>query len=435
MAPGENNARETSSAAATGSKLYGLVGRTLGHSWSAQIHAAFGCPGYQMVELEPDELAAFFSRADLGGVNVTIPYKRDVMPLLDGIDAQAREIGCVNTVVRGRDGRLVGYNADIDGFVYMARRLHKRSGVSFAGRKVIVLGSGGASLTACYAARSLGARDVVVISRGGRDNYENLGQHADAGIIVNATPVGMFPNNLQAPLSLEEFPQLEAVIDVIYNPLRTSLLLQAEELGVPATDGLPMLVEQARRADELFFGEEIPIERTEEVLSGLARQLANIVIVGMPGSGKSSVGSAIARIDGREHVDLDALIAQHAGMSIEDIFAAEGEEGFRRREHDEVVAAGRLSGKVITTGGGVVKDGGNYAPLRQNGRIYRVDRNVDELAMDGRPLSAGRERLAQMLEERGPLYERFACATISNEGTIDEAAHAVLHDFRIHPLD
>ena len=267
-----------------GEKIYGLLGRKLGHSWSVPIHLALGCQGYRLLEVEPEDLPAFLSRGDLGGLNVTIPYKREVMPYCAAIDPGAAEIGSVNTLVPGVDGKLRGYNTDLRGFLTMARR----AGVSFAGKKVVVLGSGGASLTVQAAVKGEGAREVVVISRKGPDSYENLERHRDAQILVNATPVGMWPGEKARPVELRRLPGLQAVLDLIYNPLRTSLLLQAQELGIPCSGGLPMLVDQAAAAEELFFGRPVPGEKTEEILTGLWQDRANLVLVGMPGSGKTA---------------------------------------------------------------------------------------------------------------------------------------------------
>ena len=282
-----------------GERIYGLLGRKLGHSWSVPIHAALGCVDYRLIELKPEELGAFLARGDIGGLNVTMPYKRDVMPYCDVIDAMAREIGSVNTIVRRADGKLYAYNTDAAGFCFMARR----AGIDFAGKKTLVLGSGGASLTARACARQLGAREVVGISRSGPDNYGNLDRHADAEVVVNTTPVGMYPNNGAAAVDLRCFPRCTGVLDVIYNPRRTALLLQAEALGIPCSDGLPMLVAQAVAAEEHFFGRSIAERENERVLALLRREMTNIVLIGMPGSGKSTVGTALAVLTGREAVD------------------------------------------------------------------------------------------------------------------------------------
>ena len=413
-----------------GEKVYGLLGRKLGHSWSAPIHAALGCADYRLIELEPEELAPFLRREDIGGLNVTIPYKRDVMPLCDVIDPAAEAIGSVNTIVRRPDGKLVGCNTDIDGFRYMARR----AGISLAGKKVVILGSGGASLTAQAAARQEGAAEITVISRSGPDSYENLGRHADAQVLVNTTPVGMYPKNGEQPVDLAVFPALEGVLDVIYNPRRTALLLQAEELGIPCSDGLPMLVAQAKAAEEHFFDRLIADSENERILAQLRREMTNLVLIGMPGSGKSTVGAALAALTGREAIDIDARIAEKAGCSIPEIFAKGGEAAFRALEREATAACGALSGKLLLTGGGVVKTPENYAALHQNGRIYQLLRPLELLPTDGRPLSQGAD-LAAMWAERAPLYERFRDAAIDNSGTVEQTAQAIWRDFCEHSGD
>ncbi len=405
-------------------RIYGLLGRTLGHSWSAPIHKALGCEDYRLIELEPEELGSFLARSDIGGLNVTIPYKRDVMAYCDVIDAAAHAIGSVNTLSRRADGKLYAWNTDAVGFRWMA----ERAGISLSGRKVVVLGSGGASLTAQAVSRAMGAAEVVVISRSGNNNYENLSRHADAGIIVNTTPVGMYPHNGASPVDLRTFPACCGVLDVIYNPRRTALLLQAEELGIPCSDGLPMLVAQAKAAEEHFFNKTIPDCENEQILAMLRRDAANIVLIGMPGCGKTSVGQALAALTGREAIDLDQRIVEKAGCSIPEIFATEGEAAFRTLEREVTAEAGKLSGKIILTGGGVVKDPRNYAPLHQNGRIYHLLRDLKALPTDGRPLSQGAD-LGVMWAEREPLYARFRDVPIENSGSIEETAQAIWRDF------
>lgn len=412
-----------------GELVYGLLGRKLGHSWSVPIHAALGCADYRLIELEPEELPTFLARQDLGGLNVTIPYKRAVMPLCDEIDAGARAIGSVNTLVR-RGGKLWAANTDAVGFCYMAAR----AGISFANRKIVILGSGGASLTAQAMARKLGAREVVVVSRSGADNYENLSRHADGDIVVNTTPVGMYPRNGESPVDLTAFLACRGVLDLIYNPRRTALLLQAEALGIPCSDGLPMLVAQAKAAEEFFGNRTIPDSETERILSQLRRETVNIVLIGMPGSGKTAVGRALARLTGREAIDLDQRIAARAGRSIPEIFSQDGEAAFRALEREETAAAGRLSGKILLTGGGVVKDANNLPSLRQNGRIYQLSRHLEALATDGRPLSQGAD-LSALWAERAPLYQRFRDVSIDNNGTVAACAEAIWRDFYAHSGD
>lgn len=391
---------------------YGLLGERLGHSFSPQIHRDLAGYDYQLLPTPPEAVEGLFARRAFQGLNVTIPYKRTVMPLCDEIDPRAAAIGAVNTVVN-RNGRLTGYNTDIDGFLYMARR----AGVDMAGKKVVILGSGGTSRTARAAAGELGAREIVTVSRHGEDNYQNLSRHADAQVLVNTTPVGMYPNWGQSPVSLESFPALEGVLDVVYNPLRTALLLQAEERGLPRSCGLPMLVAQAKRAAELFTGQNIDDSRAEAVLHGLRGQLTSIVLIGMPGCGKTTVGRALAGKLGRTFVDLDEEIVRRAGTSIPEIFAREGEAGFRERESALVREFGERTGLVVSTGGGVVTRRENYIPLKQNGLLLHLRRDPAALPTDGRPLSQVTAP-EELWRRRAPLYAAFADGEIDNNGTL-----------------
>ena len=391
---------------------YGLLGERLGHSFSPQIHRDLAGYDYQLLPTPPEAVEDLFARRAFQGLNVTIPYKRTVMPLCDEIDPRAAAIGAVNTVVN-QNGRLTGYNTDIDGFLYMARR----AGVDMAGKKVVILGSGGTSRTARAAAGELGAREIVTVSRHGEDNYQNLSRHADAQVLVNTTPVGMYPNCGQSPVSLESFPALEGVLDVVYNPLRTALLLQAEERGLPCSCGLPMLVAQAKRAAELFTGQNIDDSRAEAVLHGLRGQLTNIVLIGMPGCGKTTVGRALAGKLGRTFVDLDEEIVRRAGTSIPEIFAREGEAGFRERESALVREFGERTGLVVSTGGGVVTRRENYIPLKQNGLLLHLRRDPASLPTDGRPLSQATAP-EELWRRRAPLYAAFADGEIDNNGTL-----------------
>ena len=398
---------------------YGLLGERLGHSFSPQIHRDLAGYDYQLLPTPPEAVEDLFARRAFQGLNVTIPYKRTVMPLCDEIDPRAAAIGAVNTVVN-RNGRLTGYNTDIDGFLYMARR----AGVDMAGKKVVILGSGGTSRTARAAAGELGAREIVTVSRHGEDNYQNLSRHADAQVLVNTTPVGMYPNWGQSPVSLESFPALEGVLDVVYNPLRTALLLQAEERGLPCSCGLPMLVAQAKRAAELFTGQNIDDSRTEAVLHGLREQLTSIVLIGMPGCGKTTVGRTLAGKLGRTFVDLDEEIVRRAGTSIPEIFAREGEAGFRERESALVREFGERTGLVVSTGGGVVTRPENRAPLRQNGVIFHLLRNPASLPTEGRPLSQATAP-EELWRRRKPLYAAFADRAIDNNGPLEEALEQI----------
>lgn len=410
-------------------KVYGLLGRTLGHSWSVPIHAALGCESYRLIELEPEELPAFLAREDIGGLNVTIPYKRDVMAFCDEIDPMAQQIGSVNTLVR-RGGKLLGYNTDAAGFRWMAQR----AGIDFRGAKVVVLGSGGASLTAQAVSRAMGARDVVVVSRSGENNYQNLSRQADADIIVNATPVGMYPNNGLSPVDLTRFSSCQGVLDLVYNPRRTALLLQAQDLGLPHSDGLPMLVAQATAAEEHFFEKTIPDSENRRILAMLRLEMTNLVLIGMPGCGKTTVGQALARLTGREAIDIDQRIEARAGRSIPEIFAQDGEGAFRAMQRAAIAEAGKETGKIILTGGGAVKDPANYAPLAQNGQIYHLTRALDLLPTEGRPISL-KTGLAALWAEREPLYARFRDTVIDNSGAVEDTAAAIWRDHCAHSGD
>lgn len=405
------------------SKIYGLIGRKLGHSYSVPIHKALGNADYKLYEMEPDEIEAFVKNPSLGGINVTVPYKLEVMKYLDEISPEAKEIGAVNTVVN-RDGRLIGYNTDKDGFLQML----KVSGISPTGKKVMIFGGGGASKTAQYCSRLLGAESITVIDV--LDNTpENLAKYSDTQIIINCTPVGMKPNYLKSPVELDMFPECEGVVDVIYNPLRTKLVMQAEQKGIPAVGGLIMLTAQAKRAHELFFDTRVDDGFSAKFASSLARENENIVLIGMPGSGKSVVGKILEQRTGRPRYEVDTLISQRAGMSIPDIFDRYGEDGFRRIESDVINEVSRQNGSIIVTGGGVVTKEENYFPLKQNSRIYRITRDVNSLATNGRPLSKDLDTLKRMEQIRNPMYERFADVTVENNSTLDDLCDRILEEF------
>lgn len=405
-------------------KIYGLLGRKLGHSWSVPIHRALGCDSYRLIELEPEELGKFLAREDIGGLNVTIPYKRDVMPFCDVIDAGAQAIGSVNTLVRKADGKLYGYNTDIFGFLYMAQR----AGISFDKKKVMVLGSGGASLTVQAAARREGAREVVVISRTGSDNYGNLERHEDTEILVNATPVGMWPDLGSQPVDLKRLPNLEAVLDLIYNPARTDLLLQAEKMGLRRAGGLSMLVNQAVVAEERFFDRTIPESETERILAELQRDRTNLVLVGMPGCGKTTVGMELARLSRRPFVDLDDEITRLAGKSIPEIFRKHGEPAFRALERKVLAEVCDKNGQIIATGGGAILRKDNRIVMRRTGRVYFLRRELDQLAVIGRPLSV-KGTMKEMYHFRLPLYTEVSDISVDNNTEPAEAARKIWDDF------
>lgn len=399
----------------------GLLGEKLGHSYSPAIHAKLGDYSYELFPCPREDLARFLQSGDFDGLNVTIPYKKAVMPHCAALSEAAREVGSVNTIVRRPDGTLYGDNTDVFGF---ARTLH-RSGIPVRGRKALVLGSGGASAAVCAVLRAEGAREVRVISRTGEDNYDNLDRHADAEVVVNATPVGMYPNNGASPLDLRRFPQLALVLDVIYNPARTALLLQAEELGIPHLGGLHMLVAQAKRSSEVFTGKALDDARIDEIESELSRRMQNVILIGMPGSGKSTLARLLGEALGREVVDADEQIVRAAGMPIPEFFARYGEEAFRQQETAVLQELGKRSGAVIATGGGCVTRPENYALLHQNGTILWIRRALDKLSVEGRPLSQ-RSSLEEMYAVRQPLYARFADAAVDNEDDTEQTLRHIL---------
>ncbi len=398
----------------------GLLGRKLGHSYSPQIHAFLGSYSYELFEKEPEEVEAFLKSGDFTAINVTIPYKKTVIPFCDELSPRAMAMGAVNTVVRRPDGTLIGHNTDHFGFSSMVHR----SGLQPAGKKVLVLGSGGASNTAVRVLEEMGA-EVVVISRSGPDNYSNLERHADAAIIVNATPVGMYPGNGVSPLSLAHFPHLEGVLDMIYNPARTQLLLDAEQRGLIADNGLWMLVAQAKEAAEWFTGSAIEDAVIEAIHRKLRVQMENIILIGMPGCGKSTVAKLLSEKMNRPAVDADAVITERAGKSIPEIFAESGEAGFRMLETAVLADLGKGSGRIIATGGGCVTRPENDPLLHQNGTVFWLTRALDRLPTNGRPLSQA-NKLTEMYKIRKPLYAAFADHIIDNDGDPEDTVRQIL---------
>ena len=399
----------------------GLLGRKLGHSYSPQIHACLGSYSYDLFEKEPDEIEAFLKQDNFTGINVTMPYKKSVMPYLDELSPVAQTMGAVNTIVRRTDGSLFGHNTDYFGFSSMVQN----AGLSLSGKKVLILGSGGASNTAVQVLKKLGAH-VVTVSRNGENNYHNLHLHSDAAVIVNATPVGMYPNTGECPIDLNLFPQLEAVLDLIYNPARTQLLLDAEKKGIIAKNGLWMLVAQAKEAAETFTGTPLSDDLIADIHRKLSVQMQNIVLVGMPGCGKSTVGKILAEQTGKIFVDSDALVTELAGKPIPQIFTEDGEEAFRLWETTALEQLGKQSSLVIATGGGCVTKDRNYSALHQNGTIVWLQRDLNLLPTDGRPLSLANP-LSGLYEARRPLYEAYADICADNIGTPEETVSAILN--------
>ena len=398
----------------------GLLGEKLGHSYSPQIHRELADYDYRLYEKAPDQVEDFVRHGDWHGLNVTIPYKKTVIPFCDELSEIAAAIGSVNTLLRRADGTIYGDNTDAYGFETLLTGTHPDS---IAGQKALVLGTGGASVTVCAVLKKHGA-EVVTISRSGENNYENLDRHADAKLLVNTTPVGMFPKNGVSPVDLAAFPALSCVLDVVYNPARTALLLQAEKLGIPHAGGLTMLVAQARRSSEIFLGNVLPDGEILRITKLLSDSMQNIILIGMPGCGK-----ILSQRLNRPLLEADAELVKAAGVAIPTIFETEGEAGFRKRETAILAQLGKQSGTVISTGGGCVTRAENYPLLHQNGTIVWLKRGLDMLAREGRPLSLNAD-LNAMFSVREPLYARFADFVIDNTGTPEETADAILEVLR-----
>ena len=398
----------------------GLLGRTLAHSYSPQIHSHLGSYRYSLFEKEPEELADFLKNGSFSGLNVTIPYKKAVLPYLDELTTEAQKLGNVNTIVRRADGSLLGHNTDYFGFA----SLLEKSGLRVAGKKVLVFGTGGASQTVQAVLQERDAH-VVVISRTGENHYGNLDRHADASVIVNATPVGMYPHVEDPHVDLGLFPKLEGVLDLIYNPARTGILLDAESRGLVAENGLWMLVAQAWESAQWFTASPLPREKIAEIHGNLCRQMENILLIGMPGCGKTTVGRLLAEKTGKTFVDADAELEHRFGVSIPDVLRSQGEPAFRELESQTLLELGKQSGLVIATGGGCVTKETNYPLLHRNGRIFLLDRALENLSTAGRPLSQ-RDGVEALYRVRRPLYQRFADHVINNNGSPQDAVRRIL---------
>lgn len=395
----------------------GLLGEHLLHSFSPAIHAMLGDYSYSLFEQAPEQVETFLKNGKWDGLNVTIPYKKTVIPVLDSLGEAAAAIGSVNTIVRKPDGTLYGDNTDAYGF----RKMIKHSGISVENRKVLVLGNGGAAASVLYVLGSLGA-EPVVISRKGPDNYDNLEKHADAEVIVNTTPLGMYPNNGESAVSLSHFPKCKGVLDLIYNPARTALLLDAESRGIPYENGLYMLVAQAKRSAELFTGQVIDDAEIDRIYGILSKRLMNIVLIGMPGCGKSTVAKQLGLRTGRTVLDADEAFGKRYGMTPEEVINTKGEPEFRHMETEVLRELGKQSGIVLSTGGGAVTREENYPLLHQNGVIFLLQRDIAALETAHRPLSQKRTP-AELYAEREPMYRRFADFT---EPVTDDTADRIL---------
>ena len=409
---------------------FGLLGRTLGHSFSPRIHNALGNTNYELFEREPSQLQEFFANPELQGINITFPYKVNALEACDVVDPRAERIGCVNTMIR-KDGKWHGYNTDYDGFVFTL----KHAGIDVSGKECIILGDGASSATVHVALEDLGAKNITHLSRKTAPLYTDAPNYYEtAQIIINCTPIGMYPHNPASLIDIMQFSKLEGVVDLIYNPRRTILLLQAEMMDVPHCDGLPFLVAQGVEAANHFQGESFGTEEVEQILRDMRREKENIILIGMPGVGKTTVGKAIGKEMGRTCIDVDQELAKEIG-DISTYITEQGEAAFREKEAEMIAKLGTQTGIVISTGGGCVTVPKNFAHLRQNGRIYQLTQPVEKLSTSGRVLSGGGiERLRELEETRTPMYESFAQCIVEHNRNAPETVAAILEDFEANLL-
>lgn len=407
---------------------YGLIGERLSHSFSKGIHEAFGEYSYELMEKKPEELETFLKSREFAAINVTIPYKQQVIPYLDGIDPAAREIGAVNTIVQ-KDGKLYGHNTDFAGFSYALMR----AGIQLEGKKVLILGSGGTSKTVAAVCKKENAASVIIVSRTpeeGQVTYEQAQEKTDTQILINTSPVGMFPHAENTPITLSVFPQLEAVADVIYNPLKTRLLLEAEKRGLPCTGGLPMLVAQARYASELFTGNKLSDSVMERVYQSLWREKSNLVFIGMPMSGKTTLGKRVSALLNKRFVDVDDEIVKETHLPIPEFFSRFGEAEFRKKEKEVIRRLSCENGLLISTGGGSVLLSENVENLKKNGVVCLIDRPLSLLKVGAdRPLAKSEDEIKNLFETRYPLYLAASDYSIENSGSREEAVDKILEGY------
>ena len=409
---------------------FGLLGRTLGHSFSPRIHNALGNTNYELFEREPSQLQEFFANPELQGINITFPYKVNALEACDVVDPRAERIGCVNTMVR-KDGKWHGYNTDYDGFVFTL----KHAGIDVSDKECIILGDGASSATVHVALEDLGAKSITHLSRKTAPLYTDAPNYYEtAQIIINCTPIGMYPHNPASLIDIMQFSKLEGVVDLIYNPRRTVLLLQAEMLDIPHCDGLPFLVAQGVEAANYFQGESFGTKEIEQILRDMRREKENIILIGMPGVGKTTVGKAIGKEMDRTCIDVDQELEKEIG-DISTYITKQGEAAFREKEAEMIAKLGTQTGIVISTGGGCVTIPKNFAHLRQNGRIYQLTQPVEKLSTSGRVLSGGGiERLRELEETRTPMYESFAQCIVEHNRNAPETVAAILEDFEANLL-
>ena len=409
---------------------FGLLGRTLGHSFSPRIHSALGNTNYELFEREPSQLQEFFADPELQGINITIPYKVNALEACDVVDPRAERIGCVNTMVR-KDGKWYGYNTDYDGFVFTLQH----AGIDVSGKECIILGDGASSATVHVALEDLGAKNIVHLSRKTAPFYGDAPDYYEtAQIIINCTPIGMYPHNPANLIDITQFSKLEGVVDLIYNPRHTILLLQAEMMEIPHCDGLPFLVAQGVEAAKHFQGESFGTKEIEQILRDMRREKENIILIGMPGVGKTTVGKALGEEMGRTCVDVDHELEKEIG-DISTYITEQGEPAFREKEAEMIAKFGTQTGLIISTGGGCVTVPKNFAHLRQNGRIYQLTQPVENLSTSGRVLSSGGiERLRELEATRTPMYESFAQCIVEHNRNAPETVSAILEDFEANLL-
>lgn len=396
---------------------YCLIGEKLGHSYSQVIHSGQGLD-YQLVEVEKDGLEEFVKTCP-DGFNVTIPYKKDIIKYLDEVDESARQVGAVNTVLK-KNGKLYGYNTDVYGMEYALQRAK----IDLLGKTVLILGSGGTSLTARSVCKRAGAKTTLVVSRKGEINYENC-YDVKVDVIINTTPVGMYPNVEGCAVDLERFKGLKGVFDCVYNPLRTNLILQAQKLGINCSGGLPMLVAQGLKAEEIWLDKNIESSVYEDVINSLEKEKRNIVLIGMPSCGKTSVAKAVASITGKKVVDTDQTVFEVEGETPSEIITKYGESVFREKESIAVSKVATESGVIIATGGGAVLRRENVTALKRNGYLIYLERAIEKLVDDDRPLSKN-GAISRLFEQRKPIYESVCDKKVSNDGDISDTVKEIL---------
>lgn len=421
---------------------YGLIGEHLGHSFSKQIQTRIAeienvkDYDYQLVELDKEEFKEFMEKKDFKGINVTIPYKKDVIPYLDEMDESAKAIGAVNTIINV-DGKLKGYNTDFGGFLYMV----KAHNVHMEGKKVLIIGNGGACAAVKAVCKHENAKDIVIVSRSanrGAIGYDEMyTSHLDADIVVNTSPVGMFPNIVNAPIDVSWFHKLECVLDVVYNPILTRLCFEAQEADIKRVIGLEMLIAQAKYTFEIFKNMSFNDSIIDEIKKEMLKDRCNIVLIGMPSAGKTTIGKMLEGKLGKEFFDLDDMIIAKAGKSIPEIFQESGEAGFRAIETEVAIEASKMNNKIIATGGGVVKHKVNMDFLRLNGITIFIDRDIDKLISSdpNRPLSSSKQALQQMYKERYPLYQKYAAYIAVNNANIEETVDDIVNAYHSILID